>query len=408
MDSENDIFRKFRDSDNNSGLNVDKKDLLTEQEIHEFGIDIIYKYAQNEGYEILDGSTDIDKHPQIVMKKDDQLYFVMVKTTAGNGSYSEYDKKIALQVKEIANKHNAKILYAGVGLYCVGYGFTLVRNKGFSVDFKGFQNVFLNNTTLFDEIKNLAISLGAQKCKNCGNIDYAFGLINPNNSFSECIVCSAKVPQYDKINTTIFVSKAIQTLIHFDDVKNNVLNNSILTYSNDFLKNLIEFKKMPNDIDIIQFQKLIKSLDNINIGSSSIGGFINFEKGLAKVKIIKSAENNQNNIYVLFILTIVFNHIINFELNDYIDTINQSSDIQMISAYFNKLLKKNYNIFGKPKSDVRNRVASWMRGNPNSIITYKILKNQKIKTSELPSELDMQTLVDIYTLHNNLLDKPFE
>ena len=137
------MFRKFREAEMKAGQNVNPKDLMTRQEIHEFGIDIVSKYSKQENFEIIDGTVDINQNPQLVLKKNGQLYFVMVKTGPGDGSHLTYDKDLAMQVFNSAKPHNAKVLFAGVGLYCVGYGHTLVRNQGYKVDFRGFEDVEL-------------------------------------------------------------------------------------------------------------------------------------------------------------------------------------------------------------------------------------------------------------------------
>jgi len=141
---------------------------LTKQEIHEFGIDIIYKYAQKEGYEVVDGTTDLNLNPQLILKKNGQLYFVMVKTGPADGTHLTYDRDLAMQVFNNANPHNAKVLFAGVGLSCVGYGTALVRNKGFMVDFRGFEDielVSLNPEQLlaFDQYRRIKWNLDDNK-----------------------------------------------------------------------------------------------------------------------------------------------------------------------------------------------------------------------------------------------------
>lgn len=172
MSDQEDIFRKFAEAEKRAGENVNPNDLLTKQEIHEFGIDIIYKYSQQEGYEIVDGTTDLNLNPQLVLKKNGQLYFVMVKTGPADGTHLNYDKDLALQVFNNAKPHNAKVLFAGVGLRCVGYGLALVRNKGFQVDFRGFEDVELvslkpEELLAFDNYKRIKWNLDEnQKPKN--------------------------------------------------------------------------------------------------------------------------------------------------------------------------------------------------------------------------------------------------
>lgn len=172
MSDQEDIFRKFAEAEKRAGENVNPNDLLTKQEIHEFGIDIIYNYSQQEGYEIVDGTTDLNLNPQLVLKKNGQLYFVMVKTGPADGTHLTYDKELALQVFNNAKPHNAKVLFAGVGLRCVGYGLALVRNKGFQVDFRGFEDVELvslkpEELLAFDNYKRIKWNLDEnQKPKN--------------------------------------------------------------------------------------------------------------------------------------------------------------------------------------------------------------------------------------------------
>lgn len=131
----------FRKAEIEAGQNVNPKDIMTKQEIHEFGLDVVVKYAKQEGFEVIDGTTNLDESPQIVMKKSGQLYFAIVKTVPAVGVHLTYDKDLAIKIYKNAKSHNAKVVFAGVGLYCVGYGLTLVRNQGFKVDFRGFEDV---------------------------------------------------------------------------------------------------------------------------------------------------------------------------------------------------------------------------------------------------------------------------
>ena len=114
---------------------------MSEQEIHEFGIDIVRKYAEEKGYEILNGTTDIDLSPQLVIGKENELYFVIIKTTASSGTYKTYDNSIMRMIKENAVNHNAKVLYAGVGIRSMTHGDHLVKNSPFMVNFKGFEEM---------------------------------------------------------------------------------------------------------------------------------------------------------------------------------------------------------------------------------------------------------------------------
>jgi hypothetical protein len=167
-EAEEEMFRKFREAEIKAGQNVDPNEIMTLQEVHEFGIEIIENYSKEEGFEIVAVSNFLHENPQIVLKKDEQLYFVIVKTGPANGTHLTYDKDIALKVYNNAQSHHAKVLYAGVGLYCVGYGHTLVRNKGFKIDFRGFEDVDLipldlEDLLAFDQYKRIKWNLDENK-----------------------------------------------------------------------------------------------------------------------------------------------------------------------------------------------------------------------------------------------------
>jgi hypothetical protein len=168
MNEKEEIFRKFREAEMMAGKNADPNTLMTAQEMHEFGIKLIHKYALQENYEILAGDIKLGKNPQLVIKKNEQLYFVMIKTCPGDGSHLTYDKDTAIDVYNKANSHNAKVLFAGVGLYCVGYGFTIVRNQAYKIDFRGFEDVDLisvepEELLAFDQYQRIKWNLDESK-----------------------------------------------------------------------------------------------------------------------------------------------------------------------------------------------------------------------------------------------------
>jgi hypothetical protein len=127
------------ESKNEIILNTDE--IMTLQDVHEFGIDIISNYVEKKGYEIVAGSLNINENPQLVIRKNEILYLVMITTGAGKSDELFYDKNKAFQVFNKSKEHNAIALYAAVGLHCLIYGNTLVRNKGYMVDFLGFKTI---------------------------------------------------------------------------------------------------------------------------------------------------------------------------------------------------------------------------------------------------------------------------
>ena len=135
------VLDSHQETESKNEIILNPDEIMTLQEIHEFGIDIISNYVEKEGYEIVAGSLNINENPQLVIRKNEILYFVMITTGAGKSNELYYDKNIALQVFNRSKAHNAKALYAGVGLYCLAYGEILVRKKGYIVDFVGFKTI---------------------------------------------------------------------------------------------------------------------------------------------------------------------------------------------------------------------------------------------------------------------------
>lgn len=91
-----------------------KKARLTGEELHELGIKWVYKHIKNE-FEILNVNIDFEKNPQILAKKDDEMHFIVVKTSTypDIGSLSP---SAAEEIIKHADKHDAKILFAHVGV----------------------------------------------------------------------------------------------------------------------------------------------------------------------------------------------------------------------------------------------------------------------------------------------------
>ena len=89
------LFRKFSYADTTASQNVDPNQIMTKQEVHDFGVEIIENYSQQEGFEIVSVSKLLNQNPQIVLKKSGELFFVMVKTGPADVSYKNYDKDLA-------------------------------------------------------------------------------------------------------------------------------------------------------------------------------------------------------------------------------------------------------------------------------------------------------------------------
>lgn len=84
--------------------------------IHEFGLRYMYNELLKEGYEVLSIEPDPEVFPQMIARKDDQLYFIVVQSAA----YPEVgDLPTAYQIRQIrehAQKHNAEVKFASLGI----------------------------------------------------------------------------------------------------------------------------------------------------------------------------------------------------------------------------------------------------------------------------------------------------
>ena len=91
--------------------------VLTEQELHNLGMNIAGKELQKMGYEFLAVNSTLKKHPQFVLfKKGEPTIFVLVKVTNNIQRPREYDALWMETFKEHAKKQNAKVWFAGIGI----------------------------------------------------------------------------------------------------------------------------------------------------------------------------------------------------------------------------------------------------------------------------------------------------
>jgi hypothetical protein len=136
-------------------LSMDRKEMMTGEEIHEFGVQIVCERMAGEGFEILGANPSPTMIPQIVARKDGRLCFVIVRTDLYPNKGRLAGDKEFFYILEHAERNEALCYFAGVGI-CnavaveTGDGRamgTAVRDQGFYVDFDG-----LKLLTTFDRI----------------------------------------------------------------------------------------------------------------------------------------------------------------------------------------------------------------------------------------------------------------
>ena len=120
---------------------MDQAAIMTEEEIHDFGTEIVLGQLKKEGYEIENVSTKIGVNPQIIAKKDGKLAFIAVRT-ACYPEKGEIEEAVHFQMMEHAKKYDATPYFASVGI-ANSDGKTdeemsvPVRGAGFHVSYKG-------------------------------------------------------------------------------------------------------------------------------------------------------------------------------------------------------------------------------------------------------------------------------
>lgn len=90
---------------------------LTQQELHNLGMNIVGKKLQEKGYEFVAINSELKKHPQFVLyKKGEPTIFVLVKVSNNVQNPVTYDVLWMETFKNHALKQNAKVWFAGIGI----------------------------------------------------------------------------------------------------------------------------------------------------------------------------------------------------------------------------------------------------------------------------------------------------
>ncbi len=94
------------------------KRILTDQELHNLAMNLVGKDLEKEGYEFLAVNSTLGRHPQFVcIDKINQRFFVIVKVVNYPDNPNNYDMIWMETFKNHAISQQAKVIYAGVGLY---------------------------------------------------------------------------------------------------------------------------------------------------------------------------------------------------------------------------------------------------------------------------------------------------
>ena len=95
---------------------MSKKQELNPEEIIEFGLRHAYGKLVKEGFEVLSVMPESNMDPQILAKKEEQLYFIIIRTEVYPNVGDLPSISRISQVNEHAKKHNAKTKFISLGI----------------------------------------------------------------------------------------------------------------------------------------------------------------------------------------------------------------------------------------------------------------------------------------------------
>jgi hypothetical protein len=121
--------------------------LMSDEEVHAFGVEAILPYLEKEGVTIESVNRDSKVNPQIVAQRWGSLAFIFVRTALYPNKGALTESQFA-QCLSWAEKHNATAFFASVGLACTNYPdkspvqdeadvHLPIRGAGFAVAYEG-------------------------------------------------------------------------------------------------------------------------------------------------------------------------------------------------------------------------------------------------------------------------------
>ena len=114
---------------------------LTKQELHYLAMNMVGKDLEKRGFEFIAIESKLGKQPQFVcIDKKNQRFFVIVKAIILPDDPEKYDVIWMETFKNHARDHEAKVLYAGVGLgNSEDASLPIYKNEEYLLDYRGIQ-----------------------------------------------------------------------------------------------------------------------------------------------------------------------------------------------------------------------------------------------------------------------------
>jgi hypothetical protein len=114
---------------------------LTNQELHYLAMNMVGKDLEKRGFEFIAIESKLGKQPQFVcIDKKNQRFFVIVKAIILPKDPEKYDVIWMETFKKHAREHEAKVLFAGVGLgNSEDPSLPIYKNEEYLLDYRGIQ-----------------------------------------------------------------------------------------------------------------------------------------------------------------------------------------------------------------------------------------------------------------------------
>jgi hypothetical protein len=119
---------------------------LTEQEMHNLGMNHVGKDLEARGFEFIAINSKLKRHPQFVcIDKMKQYFFVIVRTVILPENPNNYDVIWMETFKKHARENDAKVLYAGVAIGNPdGEDLPVYLNEEYLIEYNGIQVIETN------------------------------------------------------------------------------------------------------------------------------------------------------------------------------------------------------------------------------------------------------------------------
>lgn len=119
---------------------------LTEQELHNLAMNHVGRDLEKRGFEFIAINSTLKRNPQFVcIDKNKQYFFVIVRAVRLPENPNNYDVIWMESFKEHAREHEAKVLYAGVGLgNTEGESLPIFLDQDYLIEYNGIQVIESN------------------------------------------------------------------------------------------------------------------------------------------------------------------------------------------------------------------------------------------------------------------------